>query len=296
MKSAFVAIIGRPSSGKSTLLNALCGQKVSIVSPVPQTTRNKVRGIVNKEGHGQIVFLDTPGMHLSDKKFNNLMMENVSSALSDADVILYIADASRAPGKEEEAVLDLMAKMTKPVIAVLNKTEVKPSFSLDFKLAVNAKFKAKAFLEISALEKKGLEPLLLEIFEAAPEGEAYYPVEYYTDQEPQFRMAEIIREQAINRVKEEVPHSIYVEIADTETSEDGKKLWIRAFLTVERETQKGILVGKGGEMIKTIRQAAQKELGKIFSQWIELDLRVKVNAKWRTKDLLIRSMLGGKKG
>lgn len=291
MKSGFAAIVGRPSSGKSTLINALCGQKVSIVSPVPQTTRNKIRGIINRTGQGQVVLVDTPGVHLSEKKFNQAMMENVSSSLGDADVVLYVVDASRAPGAEENRILEKLAKVAKPILAILNKIEVQPNHAQEVSALVESKLPVKAILRISALEKTGLDALLAHLFEELPEGDPYYPEEFYTDQEAAFRMAEIIREQAINRVKEEVPHAIYVEMADIETSEDGKKLWVRAFLTVERESQKGILVGKGGEMIKAIRQASQKELGKIFTQRIELDLRVKVNPKWRSKDYLIRGML-----
>lgn len=292
MKSAFVAIIGRPSAGKSTLLNALCGKKVSIVSSTPQTTRNKIRGIVNKAGLGQIVFLDTPGIHMSEKKFNNAMMANVSSSLEDADVVLYLLDGSRAPGAEERHIVSMLKTSSKPLVVAVNKSDLGSPASQEIKELIQQELKPIAQLSLSALEKKGLEPLLLELFEASPEGPAYYPEEYYTDQDPEFRASEIIREKAVNLTKEEVPHALYVEIADMEYNEEEDRLWIRAFLTVERETQVGIVVGHQGERIKIIRQSAQKELAKIFERKIHLDLRVKVNAKWRTKDHLVKKILG----
>jgi GTP-binding protein Era len=297
MKSAFAAIVGRPSSGKSTLLNSLCGHKVSIVSSVPQTTRNQIRGIVNRPA-GQIVFLDTPGFHLSDKKFNKTMMDNVTRSLSDADLAVYLVDATREVGAEEEALADRLATLRKPLIIALNKTEVSPNHAPELESWLREKMNPKAMLRISALGKHGLEKLLDTLLEYAPEGEAFYPTDYYTDQDPSFRVAEIIREQAIARVADEIPHALYVEVADreirNETGPQGPKeiLWLRVFLIVERESQVGILVGKGGEKIKEIRVAAQKELGKIFSQRIHLDLRCKADPKWRSKDHLIQGLLG----
>jgi GTP-binding protein Era len=297
MKSAFAAIVGRPSSGKSTLLNALCGHKVSIVSPVPQTTRNQIRGIVNRPA-GQIVFLDTPGFHLSDKKFNKAMMDSVTRSLSDADVAVYLIDASRKAGAEEEGLLARLATLRKPLVVALNKTELKPNYADELEAWVREQMSPKAVVRISALKETGFDAFFDAIFENASEGEAFYPSDFYTDQDPSFRVAEIIREQAIARVSEELPHALYVEVADREVrTEDGPKgpkeiLWLRVFLIVERTSQVGIVVGKGGEKIKEIRVAAQKELGKIFSQRIHLDLRCKADPKWRSNDLLIKGLLG----
>jgi GTP-binding protein Era len=300
MKSAFAAIVGRPSSGKSTLMNALCGHKVSIVSPVPQTTRNQVRGIVNRPDRGQIVFLDTPGFHLSEKKFNKSMMDNVTRAISDADVAVYLIDASRKAGSEEEGLLERLTTLRKPLVVALNKTELKPNYADELEAWVREKLSPKAVVRISALAEVGLDAFFDAIFENSPEGEAFYPEEFYTDQDPSFRIAEIVREQAINRLADEIPHALYVEVADRELKEappaEGAKpqptLWLRVFLIVERESQVGIVVGKGGEKIKLIRQAAQKELGKVFSQRIHLDLRCKADPKWRSNDVLIKGILG----
>lgn len=296
MKSAFVAIVGRPSSGKSTLMNALCGHKVSIVSPIPQTTRNQVRGIVNRGDQGQLVFLDTPGFHLSEKKFNKTMMDNVTRSISDSDVAVYLIDASRKAGPEEEGLMTRLASLRKPLVVALNKTELVPNFADSLEEWVREKLQPKAVVRISALKQTGLEAFFDALLEHAPEGQPFYPTEYYTDQDPSFRISEIIREQAINRLNDEIPHALYVEVADREIrpadGETKETLWLRVFLIVERESQVGIVVGKGGDKIKEIRQAAQKELGKIFSQRIHLDLRCKADPKWRSKDHLIQSILG----
>ena len=187
-----------------------------------------------------------------------------------------------------------------PLVVVLNKTELKPNYANDLEAWVKEKLNPKAVVRISALAEVGLDAFLNAIFDQAPEGEAFYPSEFYTDQDPSFRIAEIVREQAINRLGDEIPHALYVEVADRELKDappaEGSKpqptLWLRVFLIVERESQVGIVVGKGGEKIKEIRQAAQKELGKVFSQRIHLDLRCKADPKWRTKDHLIQSLLG----
>jgi GTP-binding protein Era len=291
MKAAFVAVVGRPSVGKSTLINQICGEKVAIVSPVPQTTRNAIRGIVNRE-QGQLVFVDTPGRHSSDKKFNKKLMEVSSRALDESDLNLYVMDLTRSPGLEEIEIARLLAPLAGKTVAALNKIDAPGADCKkagDF-LAQNLPGLARCF-EISALNNKGIEPLLTALYELAPDGEPFYGSEYYTDQEVEFRIAEIIREQAIMRLREELPHALYVEVADTEFKGE-EKLWVRAFILVERESQKGMVVGKGGEMIKAIRLAALKELKKIFDWKIDLDLRVKTGKDWRHNDRLLKKITG----
>lgn len=288
--SGFVAIVGRPSTGKSTLLNALCGHKVSIVSPIPQTTRNKVRGIVTKE-KGQLVFVDTPGYHNSDKKFNNYMKELVTSSLEEIDAVLYVLDATRVPGAEEQAILEILEKLKNKTVIAVNKDDVTPNSKKAVLEYIEENLPDIPVISISALKKEGLDTLLEALFEKTPLGPPMYPEEYYTDQEPEFRIAEIIREKAIMKSRQELPHSIYVEIADTEISDNGEEMWIRAFIMVERETQKGMLVGKKGAIIKDIRQKAQKELKRLFPYKIYLDLRIKVNHKWRRKDYLLTKLV-----
>lgn len=288
-KSAFVAIVGRPSAGKSTLLNTLCGEKISIVTPLPQTTRNKVRGILT-ESRGQLVFVDTPGFHDSQRKFNLHMRDLVSGALEETDMVLYVIDATRSPGQEEQALAQLLTQEDHPVITVLNKSDAPPAPGWEDFFTTFRDSNAPG-LSISAATGQGIEALKDLLFESAPEGDPMYPEEYYTDQDPSFRISEIIREQAMLRNRDEIPHSLYVEVADLEEDPDTNLLWIRAFIVVERESQKGIVVGKGGAQIKAIRQTAQKEIARLFPQKIHLDLRVKASPKWRNKDALLRRLI-----
>lgn len=299
MKSAFIAIAGRPSSGKSTLLNALCGHKIAITSPVPQTTRNKIRGILTEE-RGQLVFIDTPGYHLSEKKINRRMIELITSSLEEVDGVLYVIDGTREPGPEEDSIADLLKPFQEKLVIGCNKKDLPASMSGFIREYTETVLPEARFYPISAVEGTGLVELKSSLFDIAPEGELMYPEEFYTDQDPEFRTAEIIREKALMKVRQEVPHAMYVEIADMEreardpppaAAAKEEKLWIRAFLVVERESQKGILIGKGGEMIKAIRREAQKEIGRLFPYRIHLDLRVKVNHKWRKKDPLLRRLI-----
>jgi GTP-binding protein Era len=295
-KSALAAIIGRPSVGKSTFLNAAAGQKVSIVSPVPQTTRNAVRGMVNTP-QGQLVFIDTPGYHESEKKFNLKMQALVRSQLADADLALYLMDASRPCGAEEELTAALAAAHRDTLVIAVNKLDLCPHFDSGTPLAGCVPAHIAAFIRshfgdaarvipLSAEKNLGVQDVVDALFNLAPEGEPLYPKEYYTDQEVDFRIAEVIREQAINRLYAEVPHAVYVEIADMERRREGKTLWVRSFLWVETESQKGIVIGKGAAMIKTIRVESIKALRKIFDYRVDLDLQVKVRKNWRQKDFL----------
>ncbi len=292
-KSAFVAVIGRPSAGKSTLLNAICGGKVAITSPVPQTTRNAIRGIVNKEA-GQLVFIDTPGRHVSEKKLNRKLMDVGSRALEESELVLYVIDATREPGEEEQKIAAMLAPAAARMAVAINKTDAKGADvarARAFLSTAIPSLPAERVLEISALAKTGLDALLNLLFEIAPQGQAMYPEDFYTDQEVDFRIAELIREKAMNKLSDELPHAIYVDVADTEFREEGKRLWVRAFIIVERESQKGIVVGKGGAMIKAIRQAAQKDMDRIFDWKTELDLRVKVSKDWRQSDHTLKRLI-----
>ncbi|MDR0402608.1 MAG: GTPase Era, partial [Treponema sp.] len=250
-KAAFVAVAGRPSAGKSTLINLFCGEKVSIVSPDPQTTRNAIRGIVNGE-QGQLVLVDTPGIHISEKKFNRRLAETAVRALTESDMVLYVLDASRAPGPEEEAVA--AALVSRPaLIAAVNKMD-RPGADYErardfLRRSLPALPDCRCF-PVSAKKNEGVEALLAALFELAPCGPPFYPAEYYTDQEIDFRIAEVIRGEAINRLRQELPHAIYVEVADREFRGEaaaprggknraanhggpaGKKrrLWVRAFI------------------------------------------------------------------
>jgi GTP-binding protein Era len=292
-KTAMVAIIGRPSTGKSTFLNTASQEKISIVSPMPQTTRNAVKGIVNTS-LGQLVFVDTPGYHESDKKFNLKLKSITKEQLDAADALLYMIDSTRKPGEEEDLTADLVKYHLSKTVIAINKTDLPES-----KAAVSRVFLAKKFpelaanqiFEISAEKDIGVNEVLKALYKLAPVGEKLYPEEFYTDQEVDFRIAEIIREQAINRLRDEIPHAIYVDIADMEWRNDGHKLWVRAFLVVERDSQKGMVIGKGASMIKTIRVESIKQCRKIFDYRVDIDLQVKVNKNWRQKDTVLNKLL-----
>ncbi len=292
-KTAVVAIIGRPSAGKSTFLNTVCGQKVSIVAPTPQTTRNAVRGIVNTP-RGQLVFIDTPGYHLSDKKLNLRLKAVAEEQLESADAVLYLIDSTRPAGPEETAVAELAASFAQKTVAAVNKcdlAEAEPERArafvrLSFPLLPDARL-----LSISAQNGDNTDAVLDALYELAPYGAPYYPEEYYTDQEVEFRIAEIIREQTINRLRDELPHAVYVQIADMQRKPDSTKLWVRAFLCVEKESQKGMVIGKGAALIKEIRVESIKTLRKIFPYRVELDLQVKVDKNWRQRDSLLHKLI-----
>lgn len=294
MKSGFAVTVGRPSCGKSTLINTLCGHKVSIVSSVPQTTRRPVRGIANRE-EGQIVFSDMPGFHLSGKEFNRALNETTAAALrDDPDAVLYVLDATRMPGDEEEALAELLSQAGVFPVFALNKIDAvdDAAVSIEAYQRFLSRFWTDAeVLPVSALRGEGTQRLFASLFARLEEGPPLYPEDYYTDQPPDFRIAEIIREKAMNRLSEELPHSIYVEVADWEMPSDNE-LWIRAFICVEKESQKGMVVGKDGVKIGAIRKAAKRELKSVFPQNIRLDLRVKVSKNWRKNGYQIKSVLG----
>jgi GTP-binding protein Era len=288
-KSAFVAIAGRPSAGKSTLVNALCGNKVSIVSPVPQTTRNAVRGIVNGPA-GQLVFLDTPGFHISGKRLNQRLREVATEAFADADIVLYLVDATRKPGAEEEALAAALAPATERLVAAVNKIDSPDADADAARLFVVSHFPGVTVFDISALEGMGIEALLAALYERSPEGPAWYPEEYYTDQEPVFRIAEIIREKIMLHTRDELPHAVYVSYEDSSRGQDGSLL-ARYDLVVERDSQKGILIGAGGSMIKRIREESEADLAEIFDYVIRLKLSVRVEPDWKKNEKTLRDII-----
>lgn len=291
-RSGVVCIIGRPSAGKSTFLNAVCGGKVSIVSALPQTTRNAVRGILTAE-QGQIIFIDTPGYHSSEKKMNRRLQTIAENRLHEADAVLYLTDASRSFGEEELSICTLLAGMQERLVAAVNKTDSEAARAGQTRISLMKALPAlpqNRIFDVSAQEKTGLQPLLETLFALLPEGSLLYPEDFYTDQPVDFRIAEIIREKAISRLYEEIPHALYVNIQDMEMKKNGKELCVRAFLCVERESQKAMVIGKGASVIKAIRVEAQNELRKIFPYRVQLDLQVRVDKNWRQKDRVLQSL------
>ena len=292
MNSGVVTIIGRPSAGKSTFLNTASGEKVSIVSSIPQTTRNAIRGIVNTT-KGQIVFIDTPGYHKSEKKLNLKLQEIAKTRLEEGDAVLYLIDLSREFGEEEKNICSLLIPLQNKTVIGLNKADLKSSKAELVKkelLSLLPDIPQERIFEISALKDEGINEILSLLIELLPEGEALYPEDIYTDQDVVFRITEIIREQAILHTREEIPHALYAGVEDAEMRKNGKELWVRAFLYVEKESQKAMLIGKGAAVIKSIRIKSMAELRKIFPYKVQLDLQVRVNKNWRQKDRIIKKI------
>jgi GTPase len=287
-RAGFVAIIGRPNAGKSTLLNRFVGQKVAIVTSKPQTTRNRIQGIVTRPG-GQIVFVDTPGLHEATTALNRQMMREVAAALEGIDVLLMMVDASRTLPHADSLLLDKGQRFGGKTILALNKIDLVPKPKLLPLLDAFAKaFPFAALVPISALKGGGCQELLEEILKELPEGEPFFPEDQITDQPERFLVGEIIREKAIDLTYHEVPHALAVVIDQFE--ESPKLLRIHATLHVERDSQKKILIGHKGEMLKKIGTAARKELELLLGTKIFLAMFVKVVADWRENPQKVREL------
>jgi GTP-binding protein Era len=288
IRSGFVCLVGRPNVGKSTLLNRFVGRKVAIVSDKPQTTRNRILGILTTED-AQAVFIDTPGIHKPRHKLGAYMTRIAQNTLEEVDLVLYVVDASVPPGAGEEYILALLRRVSTPVILALNKIDLVKKQEL---LPLIEWFSERGnFLEVipvSALTGENIESLNRSILENLPEGPFYYPVEMVTDQPERFIAAEIIREKVLNLTREEVPHSVVVVVEDMQERPNGM-LYLAAVVYVERDSQKGILIGKGGRMLKEIGRLAREELEVIFGNRIYLELWVKVKKGWRDDEAALRS-------
>lgn len=286
-KSGFVSLVGRPNSGKSTLLNRLVGTKVSIVTPSPQTTRNVVRGIAGDE-RGQVVFLDTPGIHKPLHRMNRRMMRQALGALDHVDLTLLIRDATSSGGQGETFVLDLVRKRAGRRLLLLNKIDRMRKKNL---LPMISEYQAEGFdaiVPISALKGEGIPELWDEIFRLLPEGPVYYPENMMTDQPERFIVSEIIREKLILMTRQELPHATAVAI---ERFEEGEAvIRIHAGILVERESQKAIVIGKGGSMLKKIGTSARKDIEALLNGHVHLGLHVKVRPKWRDDERMLESL------
>jgi GTPase len=287
-RSGFVVIVGRPNAGKSTLLNRLVGQKVAIVTSKPQTTRNRILGIVT-DHRGQIVFIDTPGLHEPQSALGRQMMREVRAALEGIDVLLLIADARHAPPQPDPMLLDQARRFRGATILALNKVDAWPKAKLlPIIDAYRKAFDFAAIVPISALKGTGCEALVAEILERLPAGEAYFPPDQITDQPERFLAAEIIREKAIKAMYHEVPYALAVFVEKFE--ETPKLLRLEATLNVERDSQRKILIGHKGAMIKKIGTEARKELESLFGAKIFLSMFVKVVPNWRNNPQKVREV------
>ncbi|HVH86295.1 MAG TPA: GTPase Era [Terriglobales bacterium] len=287
-KSGFVSIIGRPNAGKSTLLNALVGEKVAIVTHKPQTTRHRIQGYVNVKGGkgrppGQIVFIDTPGVHKPDSPLGSRMMREVNEALEERDLVLLIVDVMQPFGKGDEFVLDLLKNVRSPVILLLNKIDAidKP----ELLNIIDRYSKLREFAEIipiSATKHQGLDALIEAVIKRLPDGPRYFEKDQITDQPERVLVAEMIRERVLIETGQEVPYAVAVKI---ENFESGEKLTrIAAAIYCEREGQKAILIGKGGAMLKRIGTLARKQIERLVGTKVFLELFVKVRENWRSSE------------
>lgn len=296
-RSGFVTVVGKPNVGKSTLMNAYLGQKIAIVSPKPQTTRNRLLGILTLErtrgdaADAQIVFVDTPGIHQPLHKLGEYMVETAARAIPDADLVLFLVDASVPPSDEDRQIGDLLSQRSRaPILLVLNKADLLPPGQSQTHVdAYQALGQFDDWLLISALQRNNLDRLLEATIERLPPGPRFYPEEQVTDQQLRFMAAELIREQALRLLRHEIPYSVAV-IVDQfkERSED--LTYVGATLFVERDTQKAIVLGQGGKMIKQIGRDARREIEDLLGTRVYLELWVKVRKRWRRDEQELRRL------
>jgi GTP-binding protein Era len=288
-RSGFITLIGRPNVGKSTLFNAILGQKVAIMSDKPQTTRNSIRGIYNAPGV-QMIFIDTPGVHKPKHKLNQKMMESVYKSLAGCDIILYLIDAGQKFGDGEEFILKHLVDQSAPVFLIINKVDVvgRKEQVLTLINKYKDRFDFAEIVPVAALTGYNVDHLLKTLQEYLPPGPQYYPSEMVYDQPEQLLIAELIREQILHQTKEEIPYAVAVNVTDIEERSDDL-LYIEANIYVERESQKGIIIGKGGQLIKKIGQSARLEIERILACSVYLELRVKTKKDWRNNEGLLRN-------
>jgi GTP-binding protein Era len=287
-KAGFVAVAGRPNTGKSTLVNRLVGHKVAIVSSRPQTTRNRIQGMVNRED-AQVVLIDTPGMHKPATALGRQMMEEVEQALEGVDVLALLMDASEEFGPGDRWALERAKQFRGTRFLLPNKIDlIRKERLLPLITTFSRECEFAEVIPMSALTGDGVELLLKKLIECLPEHEPYFPPDQYTDQPERFLAAEIIREKAIAATYNEVPHAVAVLVESFEETE--RLIRIRATIRVEREGQKGILIGRGGEVLRKIGTAARRELEELLGVKIFVELYIKVQKDWRDKPALVRQL------
>ena len=285
-KSGFISIIGRPNVGKSTLLNVLLGEKIAIVSSKPQTTRNRILGIVNQPG-AQLVFLDTPGIHKPMHKMNEVMVKTALQTYNEVDVILMLVEAQEQPGGGDRFIVETLAKVKTPVFLLINKVDlIKKEALLPLMQVYSSMYKFAEIIPVSAL-KNDLGGLVETILKRLPQGPKYFPDDQLTDQPERFIVSELVREKIFELTKEEIPYSTAVVIE--EMKEEPEITRISAVIYVERDSQKGILIGKGGGMLKEIGTRARLDAEKLLGTKIFLKLLVKVKKGWREDERMLKN-------
>ncbi len=287
-KSGFVAVIGRPNVGKSTLINTLIGQKIAIMSDKPQTTRNRILCILTQPD-AQVVFLDTPGIHKPRHKLGEYMVKAAEGTLKEVDAILFVVDATEKMGPGEYYILERLQSTTRPVILVVNKLDlIEKEDVLPIISGYAAKYPFAGVVPISAKEEMNLPDLMEEVKKYLPEGPQYYPEDMVTDQPERLIVAELVREKVLQLTRDEVPHAVAVETEEMTTRDNGD-IYIRATIYVERDSQKGIIIGAKGSMLKQIGALARPDIEAMLGNRVYLDLWVKVKKDWRDRDGVLRN-------
>ena len=288
-KSGFVALVGRPNVGKSTLMNHLIGQKIAITSDKPQTTRNRIQTVYTDE-RGQIIFLDTPGIHKAKNKLGQYMVSVAEGTLSEVDVVLWLVEPGTFIGAGEQHIAELLKKVKTPVILVINKVDTVKNRE-DFLKFIDAYRNVCQFAEIvpaSALKGENMDTMLKLLFQYLPFGPQYYDEETVTDQPMRQIAAELVREKALRLLEDEIPHGIAVTV-EKMTERDSGMFDIEATIVCERESHKGIIIGKGGAMLKKIGSAARREIENLMGARVNLQLWVKVRREWRDSELYMKN-------
>lgn len=287
-KSGFVSIIGRPNVGKSTLLNNVIGQKIAIMSDKPQTTRNKVQGVYT-ENDAQIIFIDTPGIHKPKHKLGDFMMKVAYQTLREVDLILFVVDAKEGFGGGDQFIIDQLQTIKTPVFLVINKIDlIHPDELFLFIDQYRQKYDFKEIIPISALQGNNINTLKEQIIGYLEEGPQFYPADQITDHPERFIVSELIREKVLHLTREEIPHSIAVGIEQMKEREGGNTVYIGATIVVERSSQKGIIIGKQGAMLREIGKRARVDIEALLGSKIFLELWVKVEKDWRNKPGFLR--------
>lgn len=281
-KSGFVSIIGRPNVGKSTLLNRIVGQKVAIMSDVPQTTRNKIQGVVTSDD-SQIVFIDTPGIHKPQTRLNDFMLKSAYSTFNEVDLVLFMVNAAEKRGAGDNFILEKLKNLRTPKFLIINKIDqVKPEELLKIIMDYTSDNEFNEVIPISAIQGNNVDEMMLTIKKYMPEGPQFYPDDQVTDHPEYFVVSEFIREKILQLTKEEVPHSVAVVVESMLRNEDDK-VHVHATIIVDRASQKGIIIGKGGKMLKEIGVRARRDIEAMLGDKIYLELWVKVQKDWRDK-------------
>ncbi|MCK0471561.1 GTPase Era [Halalkalibacter sp. APA_J-10(15)] len=282
-KSGFVSIIGRPNVGKSTLINHVIGQKIAIMSDKAQTTRNKIQGVYTSN-ESQIIFIDTPGIHKPKHKLGDFMMKVAQNTLRDVDLVLYVIDATERYGPGEEYIIERLKEASAKVFLVINKIDqIEPEKVMRVIDEYHTKYPFEEVIPISALEGNNVPTLLEQITEYLDEGPQYYPSDQVTDHPERFVVAELIREKVLHLTREEIPHSVAVNIEQMKKRESNETVYIGATVIVERSSQKGIIIGKQGSMLKEVGKRARADIESLLGSKVFLELWVKVQKDWRNK-------------